>query len=132
MKSSSVSLSLTSLSLAKSSKLDELLLVLGCSIFVLFLIETLEDFIRTELSIYEVEPSCLVSNQKKISLTERSRRKIFSLYFQVKLKEQIMDFNFGEIVEPVSRAFYDDYEDASLNLPFKRFAFLCNVIMNQS
>lgn len=32
-----------------------------------------------------------------------------------------MDFNFGEINEPVSRAFYDDYEDASLNLPFKRF-----------
>lgn len=33
-----------------------------------------------------------------------------------------MDLNFGEIVEPVSRAFYDDYDDSSLNLPFKRFA----------
>lgn len=32
-----------------------------------------------------------------------------------------MDFNFGEIVEPASRAFYDDYDDPSLNLPFKRF-----------
>lgn len=40
-----------------------------------------------------------------------------------------MDLNFGEIVEPVSRAFYDDYDDASLNLPFKRFAQLfCGVI----
>jgi len=38
-----------------------------------------------------------------------------------------MDFNFGEIVEPVSRAFYDDYDDASLNLPFKRPAWIyCN------
>lgn len=41
-----------------------------------------------------------------------------------------MDFNFGEIVEPVSRAFYDDYEDASLNLPFKRFQRFCKVIVN--
>jgi len=38
-----------------------------------------------------------------------------------------MDFNFGEIVEPVSRAFYDDYEDPSLNLPFKRPSWIyCN------
>lgn len=35
-----------------------------------------------------------------------------------------MDFNFGEIVEPTSRAFYDDYDDSSLNLPFKRFVFI--------
>lgn len=35
-----------------------------------------------------------------------------------------MDLNFGEIVEPVSRAFYDDYEDDSLNLPFKRFVYV--------
>lgn len=35
-----------------------------------------------------------------------------------------MDLNFGEIVEPVSRAFYDDYDDASLNLPFERFEFV--------
>lgn len=41
-----------------------------------------------------------------------------------------MDFNFGEILEPVSRAFYDDYEDASLNLRFERFVlmFLCIVM----
>lgn len=43
-----------------------------------------------------------------------------------------MDFNFGEIVEPVSRAFYDDYEDASLNLPFKRFAFNCALTLLRS
>lgn len=40
-----------------------------------------------------------------------------------------MDFNFGEIAEPVSRAFYDDYDDESLNLPFKRFVYIfCNVM----
>jgi hypothetical protein len=30
-----------------------------------------------------------------------------------------MDLNFGEIVEPTSRAFYDDYDDLDSNLPYK-------------
>jgi hypothetical protein len=34
-----------------------------------------------------------------------------------------MDFNFGEINEPVSRAFYDDYDEPSLNLRYERFCF---------
>lgn len=34
-----------------------------------------------------------------------------------------MDFNFGEINEPVSRAFYDDYDDVEMNLPFNRFVY---------
>lgn len=42
-----------------------------------------------------------------------------------------MDFNFGEINEPVSRAFYDDYDDAGMNLPFNRFVykFLCKIMV---
>lgn len=31
-----------------------------------------------------------------------------------------MDFNFGEIIEPTSRAFYDDFDDENLNAEFKR------------
>jgi hypothetical protein len=43
-----------------------------------------------------------------------------------------MDFNFGEINEPVSRAFYDDYEDASLNLPFTRFVYIFAVSWSEN
>lgn len=46
------------------------------------------------------------------------------------LLQQTMDFNFGEIVEPTSRAFYDDYDDSSLNLPFKRFVFIAMSLWN--
>lgn len=43
-----------------------------------------------------------------------------------------MDFNFGEINEPVSRAFYDDYDEPSLNLRFERYfhIFVHRHVMN--